>query len=265
MQTQIFELMQESHQKNRSIEPLTKTFPTLTNVTAYEVAWRVHAQKLGKGQQITGRKIGFTNKEMWHVYGVKEPIWSHMYDSTTVYAKNGVCALTHFSEPKIEPELVLHLQKTPSDSMSEEELLTCIDWVAPAFEIVQSHFPNWQFQAADAIADSALHAKLFVGEKHYLKHTSSELEALKDFSVALFKGTNLVDKGSGTSVLGSPLLALKHLVSVLAQQPKELSLCADELISTGTLTAAFDVQAGEQWQADFAGLFTQSIKVSFEK
>jgi 2-keto-4-pentenoate hydratase len=39
----------------------------------------------------------------------------------------------------------------------------CIDWIAHGIEIVQSHFPGWKFQAADTIADWALHGRSFLG------------------------------------------------------------------------------------------------------
>ena len=40
--------------------------------------------------------------------------------------------------------------KTPVEStMSDEQILGCIDWMAHGFEIVVSVFPGWKFTAAD--------------------------------------------------------------------------------------------------------------------
>ena len=41
---------------------------------------------------------------------------------------------------------------------SLDQLLACVDWIAPGFEIVQSHLADWRFAAADTVADGALHA-----------------------------------------------------------------------------------------------------------
>ena len=39
----------------------------------------------------------------------------------------------------------------------------CVEWIAPGFEIVQSHFPDWKFAAADCTAAFGLHGALVVG------------------------------------------------------------------------------------------------------
>ncbi len=55
---------------------------------AYEVAHLVHEKRLGEGWVPVGRKIGFTNSNMWSIYGVREPVWAYMYDRTVTV--NGV-------------------------------------------------------------------------------------------------------------------------------------------------------------------------------
>jgi 2-oxo-3-hexenedioate decarboxylase len=39
--------------------------------------------------------------------------------------------------------------------MDDAVLLTCIEWVALGFEIVQSIFPAWKFSPADTVAADA--------------------------------------------------------------------------------------------------------------
>ena len=43
------------------------------------------------------------------------------------------------------------------------DVLRAVDWIAPGFEIVQSHFPGWKFKAPDCTAAFGLHAALVVG------------------------------------------------------------------------------------------------------
>jgi len=49
----------------------------LTLAQAYRVTPLLRAAFEARGEQITGRKIGFTNREMWKVYGVQSPIWGY--------------------------------------------------------------------------------------------------------------------------------------------------------------------------------------------
>ena len=46
------------------------------NEAAYDVARLIHDQRVEEGFVPVGRKIGFTNPEMWDLYGVREPIWA---------------------------------------------------------------------------------------------------------------------------------------------------------------------------------------------
>jgi 2-oxo-3-hexenedioate decarboxylase len=55
-------------------------------------------------------------------------------------------------------------------------------------------------------------------------------------------------------VLGSPLLALGHVVELLADLPGHPSLEASEIVTTGTLTAALPVATGQTWSTRFEGL-----------
>jgi 2-oxo-3-hexenedioate decarboxylase len=65
-------------------------------------------------------------------------------------------------------------------------------------------------------------------------------------------------------VLGSPLLALRHLVELLAADRHNPPLRAGEIISTGTLTLAMPVHAGETWTTRVHGLPLEDITVRLE-
>jgi 2-keto-4-pentenoate hydratase len=58
---------------------------------AYQVTALVRVAFETRGEKIVGRKIGFTNREMWKVYGVRSPIWGYVTDHTMhQHAENGV-------------------------------------------------------------------------------------------------------------------------------------------------------------------------------
>ena len=86
--------------------------------------------------------------------------------------------------------------------------------------------------------------------------------ALPRLEVALMKGGAVVDRGVGANVLDSPLLALGHLVGLLTGHPAH-ALRAGEIVSTGTLTDAHPVAAGETWTTAFSGLALPGLSVTF--
>jgi 2-oxo-3-hexenedioate decarboxylase len=233
---------------------------------AYRVLQLVHEMHTDEGYIPVGRKIGFTNPEMWNIYGVREPIWAFLYDRTVVHVKGGsaVCDISRFSEPKIEPEIVLHFHSAPPPTGGLEEILDSIDWIAHGIEIVQSHFPGWKFRAADTVSDCSLHGTLLVGKPLETKNLGpAPISQLEDFSVTLACDGRIVENGKGSNVLGSPLKAVRHLMGVIAKQPSSLALGAGEMATTGTLTPARSVQPGETWKTEFSGISLSGLTVAF--
>jgi 2-oxo-3-hexenedioate decarboxylase len=219
-----------------------------------------------RGEKITGRKIGFTNRQMWTAYGVAAPIWGYCTDRTTRDLRTTpVQSVAAFAEPRIEPEIMFGLGKAPDPNLDDSALLDCIDWVALGYEIVQSIFPGWKFAAFDTIAANALHGMLLIGSPHPISpDRESWQHDLASFTVELCCNGKLSQTGAGAFVLGSPLLALRHLVELLAADRHNPPLRAGEIISTGTLTLAMPVHAGETWTTRVHGLPLEDITVRLE-
>jgi len=255
-----------SQDEVRQIRPITSQFNNFDLPTAYEVAHIIHQVRLDEGAIPVGRKIGFTNPNMWSRFGVREPIWGYIYNTTVVSlsASREKCSLMKFAEPMIEPEIVFHFHTSPPATGDLSEILECVDWIAHAFEIVQSHFPGWKFQAADTIADSALHGTLLMGEPQKVDKLGPDLiSALEGFSIALSCDGKICEVGRGANVLGSPLSAIMHLIDVLSKQTQYMPLQADEIVSTGTITTAISVQAGETWRTELEGIALPGLFVEF--
>jgi 2-oxo-3-hexenedioate decarboxylase len=258
----------KAQDKCRQIPLLTSRFSEFSNAKGYAVAQIVHEMRLKEGAILVGRKIGFTNPEMWSIYGVCEPIWGYIYN-TTVVQLNGSqtrCHIGNFAEPKIEPEIVVHFGTTPLQSDDLSEVLASIDWIAHGIEIVQSHFPGWKFQAADTIADWGLHATLIVGEPLDVTQFGTKvISALENFTVTLSCDRDVREQGKGSNALGSPLKAVTHLMEVLAKQPHASPLQSGEIVTTGTLTAALPIRPGQTWRTEIYGIALSGITVSFDE
>jgi 2-keto-4-pentenoate hydratase len=244
--------------------PFTDTYPSLTPSQGYEAAAALHRHRVSKGWLPVGRKIGFTNRTIWPRYGVYEPIWGTVYDRTLMRAtgERALVPLDGLVNPRIEPEICFALKSAPRGS-SVEALLEAIDWVAHSIEIVQSRFAGWKFKLADCTAANGLHGRLVVGPPVPLRELPQLVSALPSLEVELLKEGAVVDHGVGANVLDSPLLALGHLVEVLAKRPGAASLSPGEIISTGTITDAHPVLPGETWSTQLRGLPLPGLTVRF--
>jgi 2-oxo-3-hexenedioate decarboxylase len=257
------ELIALSHSP-RETPPFTDTYPSLTPAQGYEAAGALHRHRVENGWKPLGRKIGFTNRTIWPRYGVYEPIWGTVYDRTLTFASDdrAVVPLQGLVNPRIEPEICFALKSAPRGA-GLAALLEAIDWVAHSIEIVHSCFPGWKFQLADCTAANGLHGHLVVGAPLPARELPQLAGALPSLEVELLKEGVPVDRGVGANVLDSPLLALGHLVGVLASQPGAAPLAAGEIISTGTITDAHPVRPGETWSTRLHGLAFHGLTVRF--
>jgi 2-keto-4-pentenoate hydratase len=251
---------------HRQIPTFSSRPKGLTLGQAYRVTPLLRAALEARGEKIIGRKIGFTNRDMWDVYGVKSPVWGYVTDHTTQeLASVQVMAVKNFAEPRIEPEIMFGLNAVPSPEMNEAALLDCIEWVSLGYEVVQSIFPGWKFMGADTIAANGVHGALMVGGRHAVAPRKAQWrDELATFDVELYCDGKLSQRGGGALVLGSPLLALHHLVQLLANDPNNPPLQAGEIISTGTLTLAMPVVAGQSWTTKVSGIPLGDISLRFE-
>lgn len=225
---------------------------------AYQRALAVRRLREARGERPRGYKVGFTNRTIWPRYGVYAPIWGTVWDSTLAFCEGqGEVSLAGAVQPRIEPECVFGLRATPPPDASLEALRDCLDWVAPGFEIVQSHMPDWKFSAADSVADGGLHARLLVGPRiaaDGLPRDAAAFDAaLAQAQVRLLRDGAQVDEGRGANVLDGPLQALRHFLQELRACPGAADLQAGDVVTTGTWTDAHPVQTGQAWRADFRG------------
>jgi 2-oxo-3-hexenedioate decarboxylase len=235
----------------------------------------VHRARVARGERPVGRKIGFTNRNIWAEYGVYQPIWGFVYDTTVVHAKDGRAELPlgGLFEPRIEPEIVLHFAQAPAATGQagrgtdpadvEGGILACIDWIAHGFEIVQSPFPAWKFRVEDTVAANGLHGRLVIGEPVPVAGIADCARKLREFRIVLARGDDVQAVGGGANVLDSPLLAFAHLVEVLARLPQFAPVGAGEAVTTGTLTAALPVRPGERWRTRLDGIALPGLEIEF--
>ena len=246
----------------RQIEPFSSRLSSFNLDDAYRVTAAVRKMRETRGELPVGRKIGFTNPTVW----TYAPMWGYVYNRTVHnLAEIGVTfSLMDLAEPRIEPEIVFRLAVAPTPGMDERTLLASVDWVAHGFEVVQSVFTGWQFSAPDAVAAFGLHGALLVGPPHSIRtHAEEWSRTLSTFEIDLKRNGTVVDHGRATNVLGSPVSALRYLIDMLARDQVNPPLAAGEIVTTGTLTRALPVSAGETWTTELTGVALDGICVRF--
>ena len=235
--------------------------------SAYRSALAVRALRIARGERPRGYNFGFTNRKIWPRYNVYAPIWGPMGDTTLASCDGaGTLSLARLCQPRIEPEAVFGFRATPCAEASLDDLFDALEWVAPGFEVVQSHLPDWKFVAPQTVADGGLHARLLVGRRvpiADLARNADQLHrTLAGARVRLCKSGSLAEKGAGANVLDSPLQALRHFLAELRSCPGATDVVAGDIVTTGTWTDAWPVRPGETWTARFDSAFLP-IEVTF--
>ena len=246
---------------------LKERFPDIDLRTAYQIQSRIHDRRLEEGGAPVGRKLGFTNENIWGTYGVESPIWAHIYDPTVSFTegRGGVFDLSKTLEPRIEPEIVIALKSQLKPEDSSDAIVNKIELWALGFEIVHSRLANWKFTAEDVVADMGLHTALIIGEKLPIPAIRDHLRtSFEEIEIELLCGDQVKAQGVGANALGGAHKATRFLLEHLGSDNRRHFPAKGEIICTGTVTDAFPVEAGETWSARVCGENAAKLELRFE-
>lgn len=256
------EALLSARDRGNHIAPISQRPGGLDMREAYEISAEIDRLRAARGEVPVGRKIGFTNRTIWPLYGVDGPMWGTVWD-TTLHQLPGTTATTDLpplTEPRVEPEIAFGFRAAPRSGMSEAEVAGTIDWIAHSFEIVFSPYPGWRFTGADTAAAFGLHGALFLGPRRPL--TPDILAALPTFRITLTDGARTLH-GKGADVIDGPLAALGFLLDGLAATPGARPIGPGEVVTTGTLTDAAPVAPGDTWSTTLEDLDLPGLSVTF--
>jgi 2-oxo-3-hexenedioate decarboxylase len=250
-----------------TLAPISADDPGFDMDDAYAVLDVLAGRRRAEGWVPVGRKVGFTNRTLWELYRVSAPFWTHLWDRTVHHAPDGVASISldGFVQPRIEPEVVFGLRAPVTTFDDAAAVLASVEWLAPGFEIVQCHYPGWRFTLPDCTASFGLHGALIVGPHVAVDQADRGALAslLATFEATLSKDGDVAGRGVGSNVLDSPALALAHAARVIAEQPDADPLVAGEIVTTGSITDAFPVAAGETWISDYGALGLDGVQLTF--
>ncbi len=238
----------------------------------YDVAKNIMDIRIAQGEVMVGRKIGWTNRSAWPRLGVGEPMWAPLFDSTVRYApgNHGIQSLAGALQPRLEPEVVFMLGKTPAPGASIEALarLHRMDGA----RVRDRHLPVSGLEAgAGRCGGRVRHAwradrrRNPAGFGHQPAAISAPSLAMASVSMSWGRDGVMTLRGAGfgREVLDNPVHALWELHRLLQKQPQFPPLAAGEIITTGTWTEAYPVEAGQTWTSAFSGVTLPGLNISF--
>jgi 2-oxo-3-hexenedioate decarboxylase len=160
--------------------------------------------------------------------GVSDIIVGQLTDAMRV-EDGGEVRLSTLVHPRVEPEIVFRLGRDvdPADPLSD--IVSAVDAVAPAVEVIDSRYRDFKFNLADVIADNTSGGRFAIGGWLPIGDVANR-------AVRLSINGKDTQFGSTAAILGHPYRALRQLVGISAQQG--FPLLAGHVILAGAATAA---------------------------
>ena len=255
----IIELADElwmADQKAAPIEALTARYPELVIEDAYAIQSHNTDRRLKSGAIIIGRKVGLTSKPMQNLLGVDEPDYGVLFDDMAVEDGDTI-ALSSLVQPRVEAEMAFLMERDlVGPGVTTAKALAAIAGVLPSIEVVDSRVADWKIKLVDTVADNAS-SGLFVIGGRLSKVTELDLPLV---GVAVSRNGEIIDTGAGAAALGNPARCVAWLANKLATFGA--SLRAGDIVLPGAVHKMVDVQPGDVFRADFAGIGSVTARFS---
>ncbi len=250
------ELLHQAQRSASPISPLTRTYPELTVAQAYSIQRRNLERRLGAGAVVRGHKIGLTSAPMQRLLGVDQPDFGYIVDDMVLRDGAHVPVAT-FCAPRVEPEVAFLLgAPLRGPGVTAADVVAATEALAPALEIVDSRIADWEITLADTIADNASSAAVVLGDWVSV----AQAPALPTTTATLVVNGATVDTGTGSAVMGDPILAVAWLANALARY--DTAIEAGQFVMSGSYTTAPSVVRGDRASAHISGLGT--VTATFE-
>lgn len=234
-----------AERNRKAVPPLTEEERSITVDEAYHIQLENIKRAQALGYPVSGKKIGLTSPGIQKQMGVNEPDYGHLF--AAMECKDGKINTGELLQPKIEGEIAFILKADlAGGKVSRDDVLANTDYVAAAFEIVDSRIEGWKIKLPDTIADNASSGRYVLGTKK-LKLSEVDLSAV---TMKFFKNGDLAGEGTGAAVLGDPCLAVAWLANRLMSYG--VTLKAGEVILSGAFSAAPPAAKGDVFYAEFS-------------
>lgn len=236
---QLAERLENAELNKEPVNKITDDYPDMDWEDAYAIQYAIRKRKLDRGTRLAGLKMGLTSHAKMKQMGVETPVFGFLTDYGC-YPDGAEIDTDQFIHPRIEGELAV-MTKAPlkGPGCHVGAVLSAIDFVIPAIEIIDSRYENFRFDLKSVIADNTS-ASGFVTGSNIKGVEGLDLATL---GVVLEKNGEVVETGAGAAVLGHPAASVAMLANMLAERGETIP--AGTFIMTGGITAAVAVGKGD--------------------
>jgi 2-oxo-3-hexenedioate decarboxylase len=251
--TAIAALVDNAAHSATAIEQLSETGQPLTLAQAYEVQAQSIEQRLQRGEQLVGVKMGFTSRAKMEQMGVSDLIWGRLTNAMTV-ADGGEIQLDNYVHPRIEPEVAFRLKADLAGEITLEEAKAAIESVAVAMEIIDSRYQNFKFSLEDVVADNSSSSSYVIGP------WLAPIDDISNLAMELKFDGETVQAGSSQDILGNPYESLVEAARLAAASG--LTLKAGWVVLAGAATAAEALRPGVKVTVEAEQLGVAAVSVA---
>lgn len=232
----------------------------LTHEAAIDVAaaYAVQAANVGyrlsRGASMVGVKMGFTSRAKMVQMGISDLIFGRLTSDMRL-EDGGSLSRARYVHPRIEPEVAFLLIEPLSGPVTPAEAGHAVGAVAPAMEIIDSRYDNFQFSLPDVIADNASSSGFVLGPWN-----DASAVDLSNLGMILEVDGQPAQFGSSAAILGHPLRSLAAASRLAAEHG--LTLQPGWIVLAGGATAAVPLQAGQHVRTVVQALGSVQISVN---
>ena len=229
------------------ITKITGDYPDLDWDDAYAIQDHIRQSKIDAGVKIAGLKAGLTSKAKMKQMNVEEPVFGFLCDYGA-YGDAAEIPFDRYIAPRIEAEIAVVTSKEISGPTHLAQVMSCIDIVMPAIEVLDSRYENFNFDLISVVADNTSAAGFVTGGR---PRALADLD-LPTLGLVVEKNGAIEVVAAGAAVLGHPLESVVMLANNLARRGE--SIPAGTFIMTGGITAAIGVERGDNFTVHFQDL-----------
>ena len=132
---------------------------SLSEQQAYAIQSETSRLRQRSGEALIGYKIGCTSPVVQRQLGTDHPIFGRVFSSERYCSGTEQLLLNQFAGLAIEGELAVRLSENiPGDCTDPDRILRCVSGVFPVIELHNLVLRSQKRDAAELIANNALHA-----------------------------------------------------------------------------------------------------------
>ena len=237
------------------VEQLTASGAELSRTAAYDVQERgIYLREL-EGERVVGIKMGLTSEAKRRQMDLDAPLYGVLTDKMQIQ-NNGFYSLNGKIHPKAEPEIAFKFSKDLDVTMSYDDVFSCLEWAAPAIEILDSRYKQFKyFSMEDVISDNSSSSYFILGESFPVSSKGDYFDKKLKFYI----NGRVAHEGNSNAISDDPLNSILELAKLMDARGKKVP--ADTVILAGAATAAVSLEEGMSVSLEIEGLKKVEFRV----